>query len=191
MSKLADRLEDIPGVASVSVDLTEDGGGINIRLSPEADETQVLERLREVLVAYGVRTARPEPATAGLRDPLAAAGVRMSITPLERGARIEAESRSVRSFRIVGASPDAIAQGVADVWCRVVGRRPPTVVGVDMSEGGHLVIKVVDGDTEATGTADVSQGWEQALKLAVGRALGLLDAVAEPVGDTPADPTNL
>jgi hypothetical protein len=60
-----------------------------------------------------------------------------------------------------------------------------------MSEGGHLVIKVVDGDTEATGTADVSQGWEQALKLAVGRALGLLDAVAEPVGDAPADPTNL
>jgi hypothetical protein len=41
-----------------------------------------------------------------------------------------------------------------------------------------IVILVRDGEAERTGVASVSLGWERALVLAVGRALGLV-----PVAD--------
>ena len=60
---LASRLQDIPGIASVTVDLTDSGGGINIRLEAGADEAVVMERLRALLVAYGVRSPNPPLST--------------------------------------------------------------------------------------------------------------------------------
>ena len=175
---LASRLEDIPGVESVTVDLTEEGGGINIRLTPGADEAEVLERLRTVLVAYGVRSPGPEPAGEEGR-PLEALGVEITITPLENGARVEAQSKSVRSFRLVAANPSAIAQGVADAWCQVVGRVPIEITEVRVTPEGGLLVTANDGEKESTGGANVEIGWESALTLAVGRALGLVD---QPLG---------
>ena len=172
MPNLADRLEDIPGVASVTVDLTDEGGGINIRLTPGADESEVMERLRTVLIGYGVRSPGPEPEA---EEPAVAThplGVQVTITPLEHGARVVAESKSVRSFRLVAANPHAIAQGVADAWCQVIGRVPVEIIGVRVGEGGALMVTTWDGDRENMGAANVEIGWESALTLAVGRAIG-------------------
>lgn len=176
MSNLAHRLEDIPGVASVVVDLSEEGGGINIRLVPGADEHQVMDRLRTVLISYGVRSARPDPIPSlpeRRHTELAPLGVKVRITPLERGARVEVESKSVRSFRLVASDRLAIAQGLADAWSQVVGRIPTELASVSMS-AGTLTVIARNGERETTGTADVSEGWQRALALAVGRAIGIL-----------------
>lgn len=176
MSNLSNRLEDIPGVDSVVVDLSEEGGGINIRLVPGADENQVMERLRTVLISYGVRSARPEP-VASLpfrRDTeLAPLGVKVRITPLQRGARVEVETKSVRSFRLVASERLAIAQGLADAWSQVVGRIPTELVSVDLSDD-TLTVTARNGDQVTAGVASVDDGWQQGLALAVGRAIGTI-----------------
>ncbi|MFV1961987.1 MAG: hypothetical protein ACC658_09140, partial [Acidimicrobiia bacterium] len=95
---LASRLQDIPGVASVAVDLTDSGGGINVRLEAGADEAVVMERLRALLVAYGVRSPNPPELRLGrptkyLDDsPLR---VDVTITPVKAGARVQIASTKV------------------------------------------------------------------------------------------------
>lgn len=176
MSNLAHRLEDIPGVESVVVDLSDDGGGINIRLVPGADEHEVMEKLRTVLISYGVRSPRPEPvATLPEGRDLATAplGVKVRITPLERGARVEVESKSVRSFRVVAADRHAIAQGLADAWSQVVGRIPTELVAVGITDG-EIQVVALDGEQERVGVAGVEEGWQKGLALAVGRAIGTI-----------------
>jgi hypothetical protein len=171
-SNLASRLEDIPGVASVVVDLEGFGRGIDVRLEPGADETAVMEKLRALLAAYGVHheqrpevTHRPKPPV--VKDP----GVEVNITPLKSGARIEVSTRSVKSFRIVAATPMAIAQGLADAWCQVVGRIPVEIVEVSVGDEGSLTVVAKDDDRETRGVADVEKGWVAALTTAVAGAL--------------------
>lgn len=175
---LETRLHDIDGVASVSVDLTESGGGISVRLEPEADEPVVMEKIRALLVAYGVRSPNPpklrrdRPAVHIDDVPL---GVDVTITPIKGGARVQVEGTSVRSFRVVASNPAAIAQGLSDAWCQVVGKIPVEITSISISDEGQLMIVATDGDKESVGTGDVRTGWEKALARAVGRALGLVD----------------
>ncbi len=174
MSRLAHRLEGIPGVAAVEVDLSDDGGGINIKLDPGADELQVMERLRTVLVAYGVRSERPLPVESlpgPAMSPLSPIGVKVRITPIEHGARVEVESKSVRSFRIVPASRLAIAQGLADAWSQVVGRVPTELTAARLENGVITVGALTEGGPKE-GSGAVSDGWQTALAVAVGRAIG-------------------
>lgn len=66
MNGLKSRLESVPGVESIELELG-DGGleGITVRLSENADELAVLEGVRRLLVAYGTRSPRVL-ATAGV-----------------------------------------------------------------------------------------------------------------------------
>lgn len=172
-SSLASRLEDIPGVASVVVDLEGSGRGIDVRLESGADEATVMERLRAVLAAYGVRRGREPAMSLGWVDePLAESGVRVNITPVDTGARIEVATSSVRSFRIVSPTPLSIAQGLADAWCQVIGRVPVEIVAVSVDDASRLVITASDGEHETKGAVDVSGGWMEALTGAVAEALG-------------------
>lgn len=171
---LADRLEQIPGVESVTIDLTDTGGGINVRLEPGADEVAVMESLRTILVSYGIRSADPKvnigrPSRSP--RPRRQFDVSVTITPLKSGARVEVSGTNVRSFRVVPANPSAIAQGLSDAWCQVKGRIPVEIVDVSVGDAGDLTIVASDGRTRSTGTANVSLGWEQALVQAVGEAL--------------------
>lgn len=164
----------------MAVDLTESGGGISVRLEPNADEAAVMEEVRALLVSYGVRSPNLPRLRLG-RQPRQVEGplpVDIKITPIKGGARVEVASRVVRSFRVVPATPMALAQGISDSWSQVVGRIPKEVVDVAVSEG-QLKVTVSDGTAEFTGTSDVDKGWEQGLARAVGRALGLIDADAE------------
>lgn len=179
MTNLAPRLEDLPGVASVQVDLDDlSSGGISVRLEPGADEADVMERVRALLVAYGVRSTPPdlEFSRASEIGPSSYLGVEVKITPIKGGARIEVIGEKVRSFRIAPPNPLAIAQGISDAWCQVVAKIPLEIVSVAFQEGS-LRVTATDGESEAVGAADASNGMEHALALAVGRALGLVPGV--------------
>ena len=174
---LASRLQDIPGVATVAVDLTDTGGGISIRLENGSNEIEVMERVRALLVAYGVRSHDSPRLRVGRTarrlddEPL---GVDIAITPLERGARVEVATTNIRSFRVVRATPFALAQGLSDAWCQVIGKIPTEIVSVDIDGDGDLTVTASNGETQTTGTANVSDGWEEALSRAVGEAIGVL-----------------
>jgi hypothetical protein len=177
--KLFERLQDISGVASVSFDLDDVESGISVRLEPEANEAEVLERVRALLVAYGVRShaesgSEPEPETPG---PL---GVDIRITPIKGGARVEVIGPSIRSFRVVLPAALSVAQGLADAWCQVIGKAPVEVTRANLSDAGVLEVAAIDGDVERTGRSDVSAGWETALGLAVGKAIGVLELNLAP-----------
>jgi hypothetical protein len=176
VTNLAPRLEDLPGVASVQVDLEDvSTGGITVRLEPGADEADVMERVRALLVAYGVRSTRAdlEFRRAGEGSSSSDLGVEVRITPIKGGARVEVMGEKVRSFRIVPPNPLAIAQGLADAWCQVVAKIPVEIVTVTF-QGSFLRVVASDGVSESVGVADTSQGLESALSHAVGRALGLV-----------------
>ena len=183
---LAQRLEQIPGVQSVTIDLTDTGGGINVRLEPDADEAAVMDGLRKVLVAYGIRSADPRVRlgrASRTEEPRRRFDVDIAITPLKSGARVEVSGKNVRSFRVVPASSSAIAQGLADAWCQVKGRVPVEIVDISVSDTGDLTIVASDDGERSSGTANVSKGWEQALIEAVGEALW--SEKTEEVGDRP------
>lgn len=175
-SSLASRLGDIPGVASVVVDLDGFGRGIDVRLEPGADEAAVMEKLRALLAAYGVRRDRQPTMSFGrATEPLTDVGVQVSVTPINGGARIEVATATVKSFRIVAATPLSIAQGLADAWCQVIGRVPIEIVAVtvDVSadSGERLVIRASNGETETRGEGDIDAGWVDALTIAMAGAL--------------------
>lgn len=197
---LAKRIQEIPGVASVAVDLTEAGGGISIRLEPLADEATVLERVRELLGAYGAKPydegprvkvgrsrhesrgpARVEETRVMARVP----DVEVVITPTPAGARIEVATGSVRSYRNVAATPRAIAQGVSDAWCQVVGKVPVEIVAVGRDSRGRLAVEATDGVTRTSGSASLADGWRNALIVAVGLAIGAIERTEanNPVGE--------
>ena len=182
-SGLASRLEDIPGVASVVVDLEGFGRGIDVRLEPGADEAVVMEKLRALLAAYGVKHERESTTPSPRPEPprRASLGVEVTISPLKSGARIEVATRSVKSFRVVAATPMAIAQGLADAWCQVVGRVPVEIVDVAVGDDGSLTVVAFNGEEETRGMADVSEGWVNALTSAVAGALGATDSPGEPL----------
>lgn len=173
---LITRLQDIPGVEAVAVDLAAGAGGINLRVSPDADERKVLQEVHELLVAYGVRgLVRPKVTLGQRREPVADPGIDVVITPLEESARIQVAAGEIQSSRQVAATPAAIAQGLADAWCQVLGKVPQEVTSVTVTDTGGLAIVVSDGKSEHRGVADVGQGWTNALVGAVGAALGFLD----------------
>lgn len=178
-SSLASRLGDIPGVASVAIDLEGFGRGIDVRLEPGADEVEVMERLRALLAAYGIKGERDPAPVVRPRSPRQDHPVVVGISPIKNGARIEVATRTVKSFRIVAANPLSIAQGLADAWCQVIGRVPIEIVRVEVDVAGSLVVVGSDGDREMSGSGSIDSGWVEALTAAVGGVLG--DATASDV----------
>jgi hypothetical protein len=176
--KLVERLQDIPGVASVSLNLEDVESGIRVRLDEDADEAEVLERVRALLVAYGVRSPDQGSMEIGnrLAQARAALGVDVRISPVKGGARVEVIGTAIRSFRLVPSTPMAIAQGLSDAWCQVLGRIPLEVGKVSLTDEGVLSVIVTDGKEERVGRSDIVDGWTMALSLAVGRAMGVVEA---------------
>lgn len=178
-AKLRSRLEDIPGVASVSLDLEDVESGIKVKLDDDADETEVLDRVRELLVAYGVRSQDHPTLQIGqsrFGQVGVDIGVAVEVTPIKGGARVEVIGRAVRSFRVVAPTPTAIAQGLSDAWCQVLGKIPLEITRVALGEDGSLRVTATDGETERVGQGDSEYGRTYALALAVGKAIGVLDA---------------
>lgn len=186
MTNLAGRLQDIPGIESVVVDL--DDSGILVRLEEGVDGSKVMDRVRALLVAYGVRPEGSPPVRIGRSTAdsgLDQLDVDVRITPIKGGARVEVLGKTVRSFRIVPPNPTAIAQGVSDAWCQVLGRIPVEIIEVSVGDTGKLKVVASDGGTQKVGTADVgdaADGWVTAITRAVGEATGLLSNDEQPGG---------
>jgi hypothetical protein len=162
-----------------------EAGGINVRLEPDADEMEVLERVRGLLVAYGVRSQGYPTLRVG-RTRMTGdrrLGVDVRITPIKGGARVEVVGNTVRSFRVVPPEPTVIAQGLADAWCQVLGRAPVEISRVSVTDDKTLEVVALDAPIERTGEAELTDGWTQALALAVGEAIGVISK-AEEVIDT-------
>lgn len=71
MTGLEDRLRKVRGVADITVELGEEGlESIRVRIDEGTDEATVLEEIRRILVAYGLRSRRTD------RPLLDASGVR-------------------------------------------------------------------------------------------------------------------
>jgi hypothetical protein len=133
----------------------------------------VMERLRALLAAYGVRRDRPDVVGVARRSSVGSEdGIEVAITPLNSGARVEVATATVKSFRIVAATPMSIAQGLADAWCQVVGRVPVEVVSVVIDDGERLVVTVSDGERESEGRSRLDDSWVDALSGAIREALG-------------------
>jgi hypothetical protein len=183
-AKLVGRIQDIPGVASVSLDLDDpESGGINVRLEPNADEMEVLERVRALLVAYGVRSQGYPTLRVG-RTRITGdrrLGVDVRISPIKGGARVEVVGSTVRSFRIVPPDPTAIAQGLADAWCQVLGRPPVEISDVSVTDDKAIAVVAVDAPVERTGKGDLADGWTRALAMAVGEAIGVISKSEEAI----------
>lgn len=188
--KLIARIADIPGVASVEVDAADVAAGIRVRLAEGADEAEVLERVRALLVAYGVRSQDQPRLRVGSApvDRGPQLGVEVGVTPVKGGARVEVRGAKVHSSRVVHPEPLTLVQGVADVWCQVAAKRPVEIVEVTLDDRGELTVVAAHPDLRRVGKAEVSRGWERALVLAVGRALGLVepDSNANDASLTPA-----
>jgi hypothetical protein len=172
-SSLASRLGDIPGVASVVIDLDGFGRGIDVRLEPGADEVAVMEQLRALLAAYGVRNDRHPSMNLGrAARAMTDLGVDVSITPTDGGARVEVSTANVKSFRLVSTDPVSVAQGLADAWCEVIGRLPIEVVSVEVGTDASLTVVANDGEHDSKGSSSTTDGWFDALTSAVGNVLG-------------------
>lgn len=165
-------------MASVVVDLDSPGAeGIRVAVAPDADEEAVLERVNALLVAYGIRS---EPFLSLMVGRKRVRGGRLDvdvrITPIKGGARVEVIGSKIRSFRIVPPNAVAIAQGIADAWCQVAGRIPVEIVRVSIAPGRVLVVVSFDGKAEKEGSSDITDGWLNALTMAVGTAIGVVEA---------------
>ena len=61
MTGLEDRLRRVAGVADLTIELGEEGlESIRVRIDDDSDEGVVLEEIRRILVAYGLRSRRPD-----------------------------------------------------------------------------------------------------------------------------------
>ncbi len=179
------RLQDIPGVESVSIDLATESGGINLKIAEDSDEQLILRQVHELLVAYGVKgLVQPKVTLSSASGVTLDPGIDVRITQVGAGARIRVGVGDIQSSRQVAATPAAIAQGLADAWCQVLGRIPREVVSVSLSDTGALAVVVSDGESEHRGVADVGDGWTNALIRSVGSALELFS-------DEGAKPTNM
>lgn len=171
---LRQRLENLEGVAGIHLELAESGlSGIRVSLADGADEASVLERIRSLLVTYGLRT--PTPVTAEPEPIPGESPVTTVIRPEGEGMRVEVTGRGQSLVRVVDASPLAAAQAVAEARAQLAGRPVPQVVWIGLDSVGDwrilTVLMRVEEEEPTVGASVVKSGWAAALDQAVAVAL--------------------
>jgi hypothetical protein len=168
---LRQRLENLEGVAAIQLELAETGlSGIRVTLTDGADEATVLERIRSMLVTYGLRS--PGPVTAASPAP-AADKIKTSIMPEGEGMRVEVSAEGKTVVRLVESSPLAAARAVAEARANLLGQSAPEVLWIGLDAvGDHRILTVLTkaGDQARVGAAVVDSGWAEALDEAVAKA---------------------
>lgn len=128
MTGIEDRLRSVTGVSNLSIELGEEGiEGIRVWLQPDADESTVLDEVRRILVAYGLRS-RGEGAG---RRPIGTEDV-VDERPARRHAPVRPSDIAVRAVpeglevrleageRRVVARADATPDGAAEAMVKAV-----------------------------------------------------------------------
>jgi hypothetical protein len=168
---LRQRLENLEGVAAIQLELAETGlSGIRVTLADGADESIVLERIRSMLITYGLRspgpvtTMEPQPETDRIHT---------SIMPEGDGMRVEVSAEGKTVVRLVDASPLAAARAVAEARAALNGQPAPEILWIGLDAVGNYKILTVlarAGDQARVGAAVVNSGWAEALDEAVAKA---------------------
>jgi hypothetical protein len=179
MNGLAERLRSVDGVEEVRLEVT-DGGieAIHVRLTERTNEGFVLDEIRRLLAAYGLRSRRPQLALTRVAPPpvggtgeSAPGPSEVLVSPVGEGLEVRlagvgrAVIRRAEATRLGAAA--AMAEAVAAWW----GRPPPEVAGIALDRvGSHRVVTVIlvhpDGPPCA-GAAVVESDLDAALHRAV------------------------
>lgn len=170
---LRQRLENLEGVAAIQLELAETGlAGIKVTLVEGADEAAVLERIRSMLVTYGLHS--PGPLTE-VRSENARPRIETSISPEGDRMRVEVRGDKGDFVRVVDPSPLAAAQVVAEGRAILTDRPRCEVIWIGLDAiGDWRILTVLAKDAAGTpqvGAAVVTAGWADALDRAVARAV--------------------
>jgi hypothetical protein len=156
MTPLEDRLREVEGVADLMVDLEHEG--VRISLQDGVDEQTVLEEVRRILAAYGLRPGeRAAVPTVERPGPPGRMVLEMPAVSVRRVAD-EAEVRLEAGERVVVARSDPSAAGITEAMVTAVSGwidvpAPDRVsVGRTRVGGAPVVVVVVHrADTAAAG----------------------------------------
>jgi hypothetical protein len=70
MTGLEQRLRDVEGVSDIVIELSEEGlEGIRVRMNEGTDESEILEEIRRILVAYGLKGSARKKSTSSTQIP--------------------------------------------------------------------------------------------------------------------------
>lgn len=123
MIGLEDRLRKVRGIADITVELGEEGlESIRVRIDEGTDEAAVLDEIRRILVAYGLRsrrTERPFSDASAVRTVGQADGPlrpRITVGPKGDGLYV----RLTEGERIVERTGERSPVGVAEAMVRAV-----------------------------------------------------------------------
>lgn len=171
---LRQRLEALEGVSSIQLELGDTGlSGIRVTLAEGADEAVVLERIRAMLVTYGLRA--PETVASGPSRVFAQDEVVTEIEEAGRMLRVEVKGDGETIVTLVEPTPLAAARAVAEARAQLTGGGQAEVLWIGLDQVGDwriLTVLAALGDDKITaGSAVVGQGWVEALDRAVAAAL--------------------
>ena len=198
MTGLEDRLRGVSGVSDIVVELGDDGlEGIRVRMHDGTDEADVLEEIRRILVAYGLKgTARDKGVATGIPslELGADSGNSEHEDQNDDGAEVvpteaipeptiipAGDMLTIRlsdGSRLLEATSDATPLGAADAMIRALCEwrdvSPPTRLAIDRLDldGSHVVILVgrKDGET-VVGSALVDDSLAVALRVAADQVI--------------------
>lgn len=190
MSGIEERLRQVDGVAGIELELGEEGlKGIKVRMEPGGDEAVVLDEIRRILTAYGLRSRREgigalspagiaEGPQVRLRPPRGRPGDEdgEAVRVRRTGDGLQVELR--RDGRTIIRRGDATPMGAASAMVAAVAADreidPPRVLGVNRVEVGRVgvLVLVLEGpEGPVVGAAPLDAGTTNALWTAVDEAL--------------------
>ena len=143
MNGLERRLRNVRGVADITIELGETGlDGIRVRIDDDTDEGEVLENIRRILVAYGLRSKRADddnPLPAESEDDLPAPSdvPRVTVRPGDGGLTVEIVGENLTVVETGDRNPI----GSAEAMVRAVAR----LRGSDHPERLSIVLDDLDG----------------------------------------------
>lgn len=169
---LEQRLRTVSGVSGLRIDLGREGlEGIHVSLDEGTDEAAVLDEIRRILMAYGLRS-RPGALVCGDKPPTLPDSVWMGKVAGRSTARLTYGDHVFEGFGTLDwtGAVDACASAIA----QALGKPIPQGVIADRLGIGDIDVVVVvckDGGPPSAGIAVVTRGVAQALVFAITQAL--------------------
>jgi hypothetical protein len=172
---LRQRLEALEGVSSIQLELGDTGlSGIRVTLAEGADEAMVLERIRAMLVTYGLRA----PETVGSRRGSRVFAADELVTEIDEAGqmlRVAVKGNDDSVVTLVDPTPLAAARAIAEARAQLTGADSVEVMWIGLDQIGDwrvlTVLASVGQEKVNAGSAVVTEGWTDALDRAVAAAL--------------------
>ncbi|HJU51190.1 MAG TPA: hypothetical protein VJ815_02540 [Acidimicrobiia bacterium] len=170
---LRQRLENLEGVASIQLELADTGlSGIRVTLSEGADEAMVLERIRAMLVTYGLRA--PEQVTGNRAETEDESELVAVLSQEGDRLRVEVRGQGETVSAIVDPSPLSAARAVAAARAQLRGEPAPEVMWIGLDQiGAFSVLTILTAQPDekvSAGSVVVEGDWAQALNRALAAA---------------------